>query len=182
MKSSEIRAPMDGILSGLKVIDGELVANGNELLTVSSRKNYVRGEVNEEDVGEVKAGMKADLQIVRLSDPAIRCHRLRHFAGGRSGNAALHHHPRSGEAAREFDGWDDGRDEYHHGPAPEHAAHSGPRLTGRSGAGGGARHGGSAHRESGLSNARVCGSDRRGNGRRARGGGRSGPAAARRVR
>ena len=63
MKSSEIRAPMDGILSGLKVIDGELVANGNELLTVSSRKNYVRGEVNEEDVGEVKAGMKADLQM-----------------------------------------------------------------------------------------------------------------------
>ena len=63
MKNSEIRAPMDGILSGLRIIDGELVAEGNELLTVSSRTNYVRGEVNEEDVGEVKAGMKADLQM-----------------------------------------------------------------------------------------------------------------------
>ena len=63
MKNSEIRAPMDGILSELRIIDGELVAEGNELLTVSSRKNYVRGEVNEEDVGEVKAGMKADLQM-----------------------------------------------------------------------------------------------------------------------
>jgi RND family efflux transporter MFP subunit len=63
MQSSEIRAPMDGILSGLKVIDGELVANGNDLLTVSSRRNYVRGEVNEEDVGEVKVGMKAVLQM-----------------------------------------------------------------------------------------------------------------------
>lgn len=63
MKSSEIRAPMDGILSGLNVIEGELVANGNELLTISSRKNYVRGEVNEEDVGEVKTGMKARLQM-----------------------------------------------------------------------------------------------------------------------
>ncbi len=63
MKNTEIRAPMDGILSGLRVIDGELVADGNELLAVSSRKNYVRGEVNEEDVGEVKAGMKADLQM-----------------------------------------------------------------------------------------------------------------------
>ncbi len=63
MKNTEIRAPMDGILSGLRVIDGELVADGNELLTVSSRKNYVRGEVNEEDVGEVKAGMKASLQM-----------------------------------------------------------------------------------------------------------------------
>ena len=63
MKNSEIRAPMDGILSELRIIDGELVAEGNELLMVSSRKNYVRGEVNEEDVGEVKAGMKADLQM-----------------------------------------------------------------------------------------------------------------------
>ncbi|MDQ3197817.1 MAG: efflux RND transporter periplasmic adaptor subunit [Verrucomicrobiota bacterium] len=63
MKNTEIRAPMDGILSGIKVIDGELVADGNELLTVASRKNYVRGEVNEEDVGEVKAGMKAELQM-----------------------------------------------------------------------------------------------------------------------
>ncbi|MGI8432527.1 MAG: efflux RND transporter periplasmic adaptor subunit [Chthoniobacterales bacterium] len=63
MKNTEIRAPMDGILAGLRVIDGELVAEGNELLTVSSQKNYVRGEVNEEDVGEVKAGMKAELQM-----------------------------------------------------------------------------------------------------------------------
>jgi RND family efflux transporter MFP subunit len=63
MKTSEIRSPMDGILSGLQVIDGELVADGNELLTVSSRNNYVRGEVNEEDVGEVKLGMKAMLQM-----------------------------------------------------------------------------------------------------------------------
>ncbi len=63
MKNSEIRAPMDGILSSIKVIDGELVSDGNELLTVSSRKNYVRGEVNEEDVGEVKVGQKAELQM-----------------------------------------------------------------------------------------------------------------------
>jgi len=63
MQNTDIRAPMDGILSALRIIDGELVSDGNELLTVSSRKNYVRGEVNEEDVGEVKAGMKADLQM-----------------------------------------------------------------------------------------------------------------------
>jgi RND family efflux transporter MFP subunit len=63
MKSSEIRAPMDGIISGLTVLDGELVAEGHELLAVSSRRNYVRGEVNEEDVGEVKIGMKAVLQM-----------------------------------------------------------------------------------------------------------------------
>src|SRR4029077_14341002 len=56
MKNSEIRAPMDGLLTAVQAIDRELIAGGNELFTVSSRKNYVRGEVNEEDVGEVKPG------------------------------------------------------------------------------------------------------------------------------
>ena len=63
MKSSEIRSPMDGLLTNVQTIDGELVSDGNELFTVSSRKNYVRGEVNEEDVGEVKPGMRARLQL-----------------------------------------------------------------------------------------------------------------------
>ena len=63
MRNSEIRAPMDGLLTGMKAIDGELVSEGNELFTVSSHKNYVRGEVNEEDVGEVKIGMDATLQV-----------------------------------------------------------------------------------------------------------------------
>lgn len=63
MKNSEIRAPTDGLLSNVQKIDGELVAEGNPLFTVSSRKNYVRGEVNEEDVGEVKPGMKAMLHL-----------------------------------------------------------------------------------------------------------------------
>jgi RND family efflux transporter MFP subunit len=63
MKNSEIRSPMDGLLTGIQTIDGELVGEANELFTVSSRKNYVRGEVNEEDVGNVKPGMKATLQL-----------------------------------------------------------------------------------------------------------------------
>ena len=63
MKSSEIKAPMDGLLTSIQTIDNELVGEGNELFTVSSRKNYVRGEVNEEDVGAIKPGMKALLQL-----------------------------------------------------------------------------------------------------------------------
>ena len=63
MKNSEIRSPMDGLLTGIKTIDGELVAERAELFTVASRKNYVRGEVDEEDVGEVKAGMEAIVQV-----------------------------------------------------------------------------------------------------------------------
>jgi RND family efflux transporter MFP subunit len=63
MKNSEIRAPIDGLLTAIQAIDGTLVAEGNPLFTVASRKNYVRGEVNEEDVGEVKSGMPAILQV-----------------------------------------------------------------------------------------------------------------------
>jgi RND family efflux transporter MFP subunit len=63
MRNSEIRAPMDGLLTAVSTIDGELVAEGNQLFTISSRKTYVRGEVNEEDVGEVKPGMKAKVQL-----------------------------------------------------------------------------------------------------------------------
>jgi RND family efflux transporter MFP subunit len=63
LKSSEIRSPIDGLLTGMLTVDGELVGQNNELFTVSSRKNYVRGEVNEEDVGEVKPGMDAIVQL-----------------------------------------------------------------------------------------------------------------------
>jgi len=63
MKNSEIRSPMDGLLSGAQTIDGELVNEGNQLFTISSRKTYVRGEVNEEDVGQVKTGMNAKTQL-----------------------------------------------------------------------------------------------------------------------
>ncbi len=63
MKSSEIRSPIDGLVTAIQAIDGELVAEANQLFTVSTRKNYVRGEVNEEDVGEVKLGMEARVQV-----------------------------------------------------------------------------------------------------------------------
>jgi RND family efflux transporter MFP subunit len=64
MKNSEIRSPLlDGLLIGIQVTDGDLISEGNPLFTVSARKNYVRGEVNEEDVGEVKAGMKAAVTL-----------------------------------------------------------------------------------------------------------------------
>src|SRR3954452_8447530 len=63
MKNAEVRAPIDGILTNVQTIDGELVSDGNELFPVSSRKTYVRGEVNEEDVGEVKPGMKAKVKL-----------------------------------------------------------------------------------------------------------------------
>jgi len=72
MKNSEIRSPVDGLLTGIKTIDGELVAERAELFTVSSRKNYVRGEVDEEDVGEVKTGMEAIVQVYAFRSRQFR--------------------------------------------------------------------------------------------------------------
>ena len=74
MKNSEIRAPMDGLLTAVLTIDGELVGEGNELFTVSSRKNYVRGEVNEEDVGEVKPNMTAMVQLYAYRSRQFSAH------------------------------------------------------------------------------------------------------------
>jgi RND family efflux transporter MFP subunit len=54
---------MDGLISNIQAIDGALVRENDQLFAISSRKTYVRGEVNEEDVGEVKPGMKAVLQL-----------------------------------------------------------------------------------------------------------------------
>jgi RND family efflux transporter MFP subunit len=74
MKNSEIRTPMDGLLTAVQAIDRELVAGGNELFTIASRKNYVRGEVNEEDVGEVKSGMKAVMQLYAYRTRTFTAH------------------------------------------------------------------------------------------------------------
>ena len=63
MKNSEIHSPIDGLLTGIQTVNGELVGQNNELFTVSSHRNYVRGEVDEEDVGEVKPDMDALVQL-----------------------------------------------------------------------------------------------------------------------
>jgi RND family efflux transporter MFP subunit len=74
MKSAEVRSQIDGILTNVQTIDGELVSDGNELFTVSSRKNYVRGEVNEEDVGEVKPNMTAVVQLYAYRSRQFNAH------------------------------------------------------------------------------------------------------------
>jgi multidrug resistance efflux pump len=70
---------------------GRTVSDGKRAFTVSCGKNYVRGEVNEEDVGEVKPGMKAKLPVVCLSDSNF--HRARYInpASGRPNYAAVYH-------------------------------------------------------------------------------------------
>jgi len=74
MQNSEVRSRLDGLLTDVRAIDGQLVAEGNELFTVASAKNYVRGEVNEEDVGEVKPGMKATVQLYAYRTRTFTAH------------------------------------------------------------------------------------------------------------
>jgi RND family efflux transporter MFP subunit len=74
MQNSEVRSRLDGLLTDVRAIDGQLVAEGNELFTVASAKNYVRGEVNEEDVGEVKPAMKATLQLYAYRTRTFTAH------------------------------------------------------------------------------------------------------------
>ncbi len=67
MKRTEIRAPMDGILTVINPADGDLVFANNLLFTVATRDSYVEGLVNEEDVGEIRDGMKADVRLYSYS-------------------------------------------------------------------------------------------------------------------
>ena len=114
MKSSEIVASMDGILSDMQVIDGELVTENNQLFTISSRRNYVRGEVNEEDIGEVKIGMKADVQLYayRTRQLTAKVSSIQPAADPDTQRYSV----RAGAAksAGKPYGRDDGRDEHHH--------------------------------------------------------------------
>jgi RND family efflux transporter MFP subunit len=74
MKTYEVRVPIEGVLTGAQVINGELVGQGNPVFMVSSRKTYVRGEINEEDVGAVKNGMKATVQLYAYRAQSFTAH------------------------------------------------------------------------------------------------------------
>ncbi|MFZ5806660.1 MAG: efflux RND transporter periplasmic adaptor subunit [Verrucomicrobiota bacterium] len=72
---SEIRSPIDGILTGVNYVDGELVLENNAVFTLAMSGTYVMGQVNEEDVGSLKPGMKAKIKLYSF--------------GGREFNATL---------------------------------------------------------------------------------------------
>ncbi len=63
LKRAEIRSPIDGYLVAAPPIDHELVFINNTLFTVAAKDLYVSGQVNEEDVGELREGMKGTLKL-----------------------------------------------------------------------------------------------------------------------
>ena len=161
MKSAEIHSPIDGLLTNVQTIDGELVSDGNELFTVSSRKNYVRGEVNEEDVGEVKIGMKAKLQVYAFRTRTF--HRARNIdpARGRPDHAALYHRARDGKSSRQFDGRHDWRNEHHHRHASKRSARANTRPHRGSSPGGQTGHCAFSHGQGWISHSRLRRSGKR---------------------
>ena len=63
LKRTEIRAPFDGVLTFIGFNNNSYVLPNQALFTVASSDTYVSGLVNEEDVGVLKAGMKAELHL-----------------------------------------------------------------------------------------------------------------------
>ncbi|GAB4244150.1 MAG: macrolide transporter subunit MacA [Candidatus Methylacidiphilales bacterium] len=60
---SIIKSPIDGVLTAVNVIDGELVFENNTVFNVAVNRTYINGQVNEEDVGALRTGMKATVKL-----------------------------------------------------------------------------------------------------------------------
>ena len=67
LQRSEVRSTLDGVLTVAPPFDGTLVFQNNPLFTVASEATYVAGQVNEEDVGGLKPGMKAEIRLYAYS-------------------------------------------------------------------------------------------------------------------
>lgn len=63
LKRAEVRSPMDGIVIVPVFNDNAYVTMNALLFTIADKNTYVAGQVNEEDVGKLKEGMKAELRL-----------------------------------------------------------------------------------------------------------------------
>ncbi len=60
---TEIKAPFNGVLTFIAFGNGAYVLPNQLVYTVASTEINVTGQVNEEDVGQLQAGMKADMRL-----------------------------------------------------------------------------------------------------------------------
>lgn len=60
---TEIRAPFDGVLTLVAFGNGAYILPNQMIYMVATKDTLVTGQVNEEDVGQLKIGMKADMQL-----------------------------------------------------------------------------------------------------------------------
>lgn len=59
----DIKSPMEGVLSAVNVVSGDLVVENAPLFLVCTKSYFLEGQVNEEDIGSLNKQMKA---LVRL--------------------------------------------------------------------------------------------------------------------
>ena len=71
LKHTEVRSPLDGTLTAQMFNDNSYVTNTLLLFTVASDDKYVSGQVNEEDVGKLIPGMKAELRLYAYANTVI---------------------------------------------------------------------------------------------------------------
>ena len=68
LQRTQVRAPFDGIVTFIGFNDQAYVLPNQALFTVADSRTYVSGLVNEEDVGALRLGMKAELHLYSSPD------------------------------------------------------------------------------------------------------------------
>ncbi len=63
LRRTEVHAPFDGTLTIINFANNAYVLVNQALFTIASPGTYVLGEVNEEDVGALRHGMKAEIRL-----------------------------------------------------------------------------------------------------------------------
>ena len=68
MSKTEIKSPIDGILTAVNSNEGELVNENAAVFTVAVANTYISGQVNEEDVGAIHEKLKAKVRLYSFPD------------------------------------------------------------------------------------------------------------------
>jgi len=68
LKQMELTSPMDGVVLNLYVNLGEFLPPQSQVCRIGSAKNQIVANVNEEDVGYLKVGMKAHIRLYSFPD------------------------------------------------------------------------------------------------------------------
>ncbi len=68
MKQMELTAPMDGVVLNFYVNLGEFLPPQSQVCRIGSAENMIVANVNEEDVGYLKVGLKAHIRLYSFPD------------------------------------------------------------------------------------------------------------------
>ena len=71
VKRTRVISAIDGVLTAINYDNNTYVLTNQALFTISSTGMYVSGEVNEEDVGALQNGMKAELRLYAYPNQAF---------------------------------------------------------------------------------------------------------------